>query len=63
MGTLAFEMINQEFKAQGTKYQVLPNFGISCRELGVLKVKSLCVHARGGRLFLLHQSFPLLPIV
>ena len=27
-------MINQEFKAQGTKYHVLPNFGICCRELG-----------------------------
>ena len=33
-----FEMINQEFKAQGTKKQVLPNFGIRCRELGGLKV-------------------------
>ena len=27
-------MINQEFKAKGTKYQVLPNFGMCCRELG-----------------------------
>ena len=27
-------MINQEFKAKGTKYQVLPNFKICCRELG-----------------------------
>ena len=27
-------MINQEFKAQETKYQVLANFGICCRELG-----------------------------
>ena len=35
-----FEMINQEFKAQGTKYQVLPNFGTCCRELGELKVTS-----------------------
>ena len=29
-----FEMINQEFKAQGTKYQVFPNFGTYCREQG-----------------------------
>ena len=28
-------MINQEFKAQGTKYQVLPHFVICCRELGL----------------------------
>ena len=27
-----FEMINQQFKAVGRKYQVLPNFGIVCRE-------------------------------
>ena len=27
-------MVNQEFKAQGTKYKMLPNFGICCRELG-----------------------------
>ena len=26
-------MINQEFKALGRKYEVLPNFGIICREL------------------------------
>ena len=26
-------MINQEFKALRRKYQVLPNFGICCREL------------------------------
>ena len=26
-------MINQEFEAQERKYQVLPNFGICCREL------------------------------
>ena len=31
-------MINQEFKAQGTKYQVLPNFAICCMELKVLRV-------------------------
>ena len=35
------EMINQEFKAQGTKYQVLPNFGICHRELGEIKVTSM----------------------
>ena len=28
-------MINQEFKSQGTKYQVLPNFGICCYKLQV----------------------------
>ena len=40
-------MINQEFKAQGTKYQVLPNFGICCRKLGELKVLSFraCVRS------------------
>ena len=39
-------MINQEFKARGTKYQVLTNLGICCRELEGLKVMSLrtCVH-------------------
>ena len=31
-------MIKQEFKAQGTKYQVLQNFGICCRELGDSKL-------------------------
>ena len=35
-------MINQDFKAQGTKYQVLPNLGICCRELAGLKVTSFC---------------------
>ena len=35
-----FEMINQEFKAQGTKYQVLTNFGFCCRELAGFKVTS-----------------------
>ena len=35
-------MINQEFKAQGTKYQVLSNFRICCMELGGLKVVSFC---------------------
>ena len=40
-------MINQEFKAKGTKYHVLPNFGICCRELGGLKVVSFrpCVRS------------------
>ena len=41
-----FETINQEFKAQGTKYQVLPNFGICCRELGGIKVTSSCACMR-----------------
>ena len=41
----AFEMINQEFKAQGTKYIVLSNFRISCRELSELKLP-LFAHAR-----------------
>ena len=41
------EMINEEFEAQGTKYQVLLNFGICCRELGELKVTSFraCVRS------------------
>ena len=52
-----FEMINQDFKAQGTKYQVLPNLGICCRELAGLKVTSflrmraqllLCLARHGG---------------
>ena len=34
------------FKTQGTKYQVLPNFGICCRELGGLKVASFCACVR-----------------
>ena len=29
----------QDFKVIGRKYQVLPNFGICCRELGGLKLK------------------------
>ena len=28
-----FEIINQEFQVLGRKYQMLPNFGICCREL------------------------------
>ena len=35
---MLFEMINQEFKAQGTKYQMLPDLGICCRELRGLKL-------------------------
>ena len=41
-------MINQDFKAPGIKYQVLPNFGICCcRELAGLKVTSFraCVRS------------------
>ena len=40
-------MINQEFKAGGRKYQVLPNFGLCCGELGGLKCMSFraCVHS------------------
>ena len=34
-----FEMINQEFKAQGREYQVLPNFRVCCRVLGGSKVR------------------------
>ena len=33
------EITNQEFKTQGTKYQVLQNFGICCRELGGSKLR------------------------
>ena len=35
-------MMNQEFEAQGIRYQVLLNFGICCRELRVLKVATFC---------------------
>ena len=40
-------MTNQEFMAQERKYQELPNFGICCRELRVLKVASFraCVRS------------------
>ena len=39
--------MNQEFKAIGTKYQVLSNFGICCWELAGLKVTSFraCVRS------------------
>ena len=42
-----FEMMNQEFTAKRTTYQVLPIFGICCRELKGLKVASFraCVHS------------------
>ena len=33
-------MVNQEFKEERRKYQVLPNLGISCREQRGLKVKN-----------------------
>ena len=32
----SFEMMHQEFKAQRGRYQMLPYFGICCRELGQL---------------------------
>ena len=32
-------MINQEFKALGRKYGVLPDFGICCKELGGAKLR------------------------
>ena len=40
-------MMNQEFKAIGRNYGVLPNFGICYRELGGLKVVSFhaCVRS------------------
>ena len=34
---MLFETINQEFRAQGRKHQVFPNFGIHSCEEGVLK--------------------------
>ena len=34
-----FEMVNQEFKAQWRKCQVLLDFGICCRELGDSKLQ------------------------
>ena len=41
-----FEKINQEFKAQGRRYRGLPNFGVCCKELGVLKAMSFRVFVR-----------------
>ena len=40
-------MMNQEFKARGRKYYVLPNFGLCCRELEGLKATSFhtCVRS------------------
>ena len=35
-----FEMVNQELMTLGRKHQVLPDFGICCRELTGLKVAS-----------------------
>ena len=41
------EMTNQEVKTQGTKYQVLQNFGICCRrEVGAQSYEFSCMHAR-----------------
>ena len=44
---MLFETMSQEFKAQGTQYQVLPTFGICCRELMGLTVTSFraCVRS------------------
>ena len=39
-------MINQEFKALQRKYQVLPNFGICCKEQRELKVANFCTCVR-----------------
>ena len=33
-------MMNQEFNAQGTKFHVLPKFGVLCKELRGLRVTS-----------------------
>ena len=65
-----FEMKNQELKAQETKYQVLPNFGICCKELGDSKLRvyahacavsalsyKCCFHNSGFFNSILHQ-FP-----
>ena len=41
-------MINQEFTAQGTKYQVLPNFEIDCRKLWGSKLRVFS-HACEGK--------------
>ena len=38
-------MRNQEFKAQGRKYQVLSNFGVCCMELGGGRLKVVRFHA------------------
>ena len=60
-----FEMINQGFKAQGRKHQVLRNFAICCRELGGLKVSIFCACVRSlyyvtNRSFLFRQQLRLL---
>ena len=51
-----FEMMEQEFKAKGTKYQALPNFGICFRELGGLKVTSFA-HARAVSALSIHPVY------
>ena len=43
---MLFEVVSQEIKAEGTKYELLPNFGICCREQGGLKVTSFCACVR-----------------
>ena len=40
------EIINQGFKAQGRKYQVLPNLGTCRRELGGSNYEVSCTHAQ-----------------
>lgn len=35
-------MVNQELETKGRKYHVLPSFGTCCRELGGLKLTTVC---------------------
>ena len=44
---MLFEMINQEFEAQGKNYQMLPSFGVCYRELGGSQsYEFLCMHVQ-----------------
>ena len=51
-----FEMMNQEFEAQGRKYQLLPNFGISCTEQRGLKVTSFAHACESPLLYPLYHN-------
>ena len=54
---MVFETINQDFKAQGTKNQVLPNSGICCRPGGNLTCLWYGVVPFLGYLFMILSGF------
>ncbi len=57
-------MMSQELKAEGRKYQVLPNFEICCWDLGGLKVKNFhkCTAVPAVILTGLYDANPLIKI-